>query len=359
MKEINGIGTVYARMDGYDSTVMAWVASPPFSASGGGPGGSTQVSVSGLTFTSSGELVVAATINAAAGSTTVNVSSLAGIVTIAGNSTVVQGTSPWVVGFPAGYLSSGVPAGNSSGLTVRPVWSSSGVDQPVRAVLSSTSADNPVSISGNSTVVQGTNPWVVGFPAGYLSSAVPAGNSSGVLVRPVWSSTAADQTVRAVFSSTNTDNPVRAILSSTSADNPVVATIGTNLQSSVAGSSASSGLLVRNIIDAVLTTASTSAMAASTAFSIQSSAASIRSYVVAYSIMTTNAGPTTLKFMSGSTLVWPMQFAAVSSAISGANLAVSAPSYLFRTKTAGPLSLNTNGSTIAGWKVGVSYFRAP
>lgn len=71
---------------------------------------------------------------------------------IQGNSTVVQGTSPWVIGFQAGNISSAAQSGNSSGLTVRPVWSSSGVDQPVRALLSSTSADNPVSISGNSTV---------------------------------------------------------------------------------------------------------------------------------------------------------------------------------------------------------------
>ncbi len=70
---------------------------------------------------------------------------------IQGNSTVVQGTSPWVVGFQAGNISSVAQTGNSSGLTVRPVWSSSGVDQPVRALLSSTSADNPVTVSGNST----------------------------------------------------------------------------------------------------------------------------------------------------------------------------------------------------------------
>lgn len=75
-------------------------------------------------------------------------------VLISGNSTVVQGTNPWIVG------------GNSS----------------IRANLSSTAADNPVSISGNSTVFQGTSPWVIG------------GNSS----------------VRANFSSTSTDNPVTA-----------------------------------------------------------------------------------------------------------------------------------------------------
>lgn len=90
---LNGVGTHYARMEGYDSTLLAWVASPPFSGAGGG-GGSTQVSVS----------------------------SVAGVVVIAGNSTAIQGTSPWT-------------------------------------------------IAGNSTVVQGTSPWTV------------AGNSTVVPVR--------------------------------------------------------------------------------------------------------------------------------------------------------------------------------
>jgi hypothetical protein len=235
----------------------------------------------------------------------------------------------------------------------------------VRATLSSTSADNPVSISGNSTVVQGTNPWIVSpNSTGFVKAAgfsVDSSNYLNVKDTPAstsWVTLAGFAVDSSNFLNVKQDANTRLNIGSTAADNAVLATIGTNLQSSVAGSSNSSALLVRPIIDNVLTSASTSALAASTSFSVQSSAASLRSYVTAYSIMTTNAGPTTVKFMSGSTLLWPMQFAAVSSAISGANLAVSAPAYLFRTKTAGPLSLNTNGSTAAGWKVAVSYFRA-
>lgn len=85
----------------WDSSVLAWVMETQPGAGGGG--GSTIVTIS------------------------------TGSVAINGNSTVLQGTSPWVIGFQAGNVSSGAQSGNSSGLTVRPVWSSSNADQPVSA----------------------------------------------------------------------------------------------------------------------------------------------------------------------------------------------------------------------------------
>jgi hypothetical protein len=161
----------------------------------------------------------------------------AGSVVIEGNSTVVQGTSPWVVtgnstivAFGAGLISSGVLAGNSSALNVRSVWSSTHADQPVQATQSGTwnvgtvtavtGITNPVTIQGNSSVVQ-SGAWNVSL-IGPQSSAAPAGNSSAIVVRIAGGpSSAADLLMRPVFSSTNTDNPVRAVLSSTAADNPV------------------------------------------------------------------------------------------------------------------------------------------
>lgn len=331
-------------------------------------------------------------------------------VQISGNSTVIQGTSPWVTqaSFPAGYISSAAQSGNSSGLTVRPVWSSSNADQPVsaaqsgswtvRANLSSTGADNPVSVSAfpaNSSLVQ-----LNAIAAAYLSTAVQNSNSSALNVRVVGGvSSGIDFPVRANLSSTGADNPVsvsafpanssqiqlnaiaagyvstsapaagssglnvwlvggnRVNIGSTAADNAVTATIGTNLQSSVAPSSNSSGLIVRQVIDNILTVSSTNAFA-STSFTIQSSGAGLRTYVTAYSILSTNAGPSKVKFYDGSSMIWPVIFAAVSSAVSGANLAVSAPAYLFRGSAANAMTLQI-ASSIAGFQVAVSYFRAP
>jgi hypothetical protein len=110
--------------------------------------------------------------------------------------------------------------------------------------------------------------------------------------------------------------------------------------------------------DVRATAASTNAFGTSTSFTIKSSGAGLNTYVTAYSITTTNAGPTRCSFYSSGTLLWPAVFAAVSSAVSGANL--SGYPYLFKTANASEaLTLQIGGSSIAGWKVGVSYFSAP
>jgi hypothetical protein len=134
--------------------------------------------------------------------------------------------------------------------------------------------------------------------------------------------------------------------------------IGTHIQSSVSPSSNSSAIMVRQVVPGINTLASTSAFA-STSLTIASSVASRRAYVTAYSITTTNAGPTKIGFFSSNTLLWPIVLAAVSSAVSGVNLAVTAPSYLFKTTASEALSLRTKSSTIGGWNVGVSYYQAP
>lgn len=343
-------------------------------------------------------------------------SSVGGVVTIAGNSTVFQGGSPWGVSFPAGNISSVAQTGNSSGLTVRPVWSSSNTDQPVRAVLSSTTADNPVSATqvGTWTVVPsfGTmqssvvasaqssallvrivggvssavdnpvravlssttadNPvsatqvgtWTVVPSFGTLqSSAVASAQSSALLVRLVGGpSSAVDVQIRPVFSSTNTDNPVRAVLSSTTADNPVSATqvgtwtmtIGAQLQSTAAPSSGSSGLIVRQVIDLPLTFVSTNAFA-STLAAINSTVTGARCKVFSYSVTSTCQTPTKISFYGGSSLKWALILGSLSSAVTGANLAVSPPAFLFGCAAGSSMTLRTP-SSVAGFKVAVGYF---
>jgi hypothetical protein len=256
-------------------------------------------------------------------------------VQISGNSTVLQGTNPWTI------------AGNS---TVSPLAGSTWATRPIQSSaadlqMTATQGTNPWVISGNSTVVQGTSPWVVSATRINIGSTA-ADNAVTV---------SGNSTVAPLAGSTWNTRPIQ----SSAADLQVTATIGTNLQSTVAGSSNSSALLVRPIIDNILTTASSNAFGTSTTLSLQSSGAGLRSYVVGYSITSTVQAVTKIAFMSGSTLLWPVAMAALSSAFSGVNLAVSAPAYLFRTKTAGPLSLNTGNSSIVGFKVGVSYFRAP
>ena len=176
------------------------------------PSDTNWASSAGFHFNSSGELLTIAA--AAAASTTVNVSSLAGNVRVVNSSA-------------ADLLVSAVQSG---AWTVRANLSSTSADNPVnaaqvgawtvRANLSSTSADNPVTATLNL--------------GGLQSSAVAGSNSSALLVRVV------------SHGSSAVDFPVRAVLSSTSADNPVTATLNLGgLQSSAVANSNSSALLVR------------------------------------------------------------------------------------------------------------------
>ena len=52
--------------------------------------------------------------------------------------------------------------------------------------------------------------------------------------------------------------------------------------------------------------------------------------VFAYTITSTAQSPTKISFYGGSSLKWPIVLAAISSAVTGANLSVSPPAYLFK-----------------------------
>lgn len=269
-------------------------------------------------------------------------------------------------------VSSATANSNSSALNVRVVGGvSSGVDFPVRALLSSTGTDNPVSAA------QAGN-WSVSVISPQ-SSAATNSNSSALLTRVVGGvSSAADFPVLATIGtnlqssvapntnssallvrivsgpSTATDLAVR-LLPSSAADINVTATIGAGVISTSAPSSGSSGVVVRQVFQSIATAASTSAFATSTSFSVQSSAAA-NIYVTAYSITSTDGTPTRVAFYSSGTMTWPIVLSALSSGISGANLA-NYP-YIFKTKNSGEaLTIQKSGSSIAGYKVAVSYFQ--
>jgi len=252
--------------------------------------------------------------------------------------TASQGTSPWVVAGASTVAilsptSTAAPASNDTGVVVRQVGYSTIV-----------SVANTVTIAGNSTVVQGTSPWTI---AGNSTVVVASGNSSVIITSGNSSVIVTSGNSSVIVTSGNiTSTCVQGT-------NPwVVAEV---MQSSVLPSSGSSGVIVRQVWDDRLTAKSTNAFA-STSLTINSSAAGIRAYVTAYTITSTVAAATKIAFYDGSTMIWPIQLQAVSSGVSGANL--SAYPYLFHGDQARALTLQTP-SSVAGVRVGVSYFLAP
>lgn len=262
--------------------------------------------------------------------------------TIAGNSTVVQGTSPWTIaGTSTVVVASGnssviVTSGNSSvivtsgnsSVTISAVAAGAG-----RLNIGSTAADNAVLISGNSTVV---------VASGNSSVIITSGNSS--------------VTITAIAAGAGRIN-----IGSTAADNAVALADGAGnaLESSTsAPSTGARGLLVRPILGGS-TTYSASTTGQSTATVLVSSAAASRAFVYAYSITSTLAGPVTWAIYSGAnsggTRLWGGVLAAVSSAISGVNLAVSPPAYLFANSTGNALTFVTATSN-AGLDVSMAYW---
>jgi hypothetical protein len=322
-------------------------------------------------------------VTAVAGSLRVTQSSAADLLTlISGNSTVVQGTSPWIVGGNStSRLNIGSTAADNAVLvsgnsTVAPLAGSTWNVRPVQSsqadlritAYQSTAADL------QATVTQASSLWQVQISNG--NSSVTITTIAAGAGRINIGSTAADNTVLVTGNSTVAPlagstwatRPIQSsqadlrmtAYQSTAAEFLATVTIGANLQSTAAPSSASSGLIVRQVVDVLLTTASTNAFGASTTLTVQSSGALLRTYVTAYSITSTNAGPTKIAFFSSGVMLWPVRLAAVSSAVSGANLAVSPPGYLFRTiGAADGLTLQTGNAAVAGWMVGISYFRAP
>ena len=116
------------------------------------------------------------------------------------------------------------------------------------------------------------------------------------------------------------------------------------------------GVLTREVLNNLLSTAFSTLGNNSTSSTIVSSAAGLRHKVYAYSITSTAQAINTLTFASSlANMVWTMQMQSISSGISGANLAVTPPAWLFATEAASPLVFKVTGST-GTYHVSFSYF---
>lgn len=104
------------------------------------------------------------------------------------------------------------------------------------------------------------------------------------------------------------------------------------------------GITTYNSTTNLITSTNTTAV-----YAIVSSAAATRQKVYAYSITSTHAVPSTMLFLSslGQT-IWAVQFGSGSSGVTGANLAVSPPAYLFATEAAAALNVVIENGSSAG-----------
>jgi hypothetical protein len=363
--------TVWAvQMSQYSTTVqVSSVAGRVATA----PNSTAWASSAGFHFDSSGALQIAGAITATAGST-VSTGFIA--VRLSDGSTWIadylQGstfTSTSVAG-GVGFLRSGASSVSSSDTFVMPWGSTQGAqyfipvtDSGVSVMDSTNRAINVNVVAGSaagSTVVSisslGTR--VFQSTAADLQATVTQASTVWAVQLTQWSTTCNVSSVGGIVQIQGNSTAVIQGNSTAFQGGTWTVNVGTHIQSSVAPSSGSSGLIVRQVIDGITTFASTSALA-STTVSVVSSAASIRAYVTAYSITSTNQTAAHWGFFSGATLLWPITLAALSSGVAGANLAVSAPGYLFRTSAAEALNFKTAGSTVAGVQLGVSYYLAP
>ena len=298
----------------------------------------------GLNVNSSNELLTVGG-GGGAGSTTVNVSSAAGrhqVDPFSSNATQFYGVR----------MSDGSTYVTDS--TQRSMRVTAFAVDSTGNIVGSTFALSVISSAVPTATSSGVSIRYLGEPSGGTSTSVTATPAAGSTfsVRPLQSSAADLQvTVTPVAGSTFNVRP----LQSSAADLAMTATIGQNLQSTVWPSTNSSGVIVRWPDLNSTTYGQTTAFNNSTVITLASSAAASKGYVYAYSVTSTLAGPVTVGFYKGSSLVWPVQFAAPSSAISGANLAVSPPAYLFRGDTGLPLTINVATSN-AGMNVAVAFW---
>lgn len=116
------------------------------------------------------------------------------------------------------------------------------------------------------------------------------------------------------------------------------------------------GLAVRTVLNDLQSTAFSTLGNGSTSSTIVSSAASLRHKVYAYSITSTNQAVNTLTFASSlGNPLWHVALQSFSSGVSGANMAVSPPGWLFATEAASPLVFKITGTT-GSYHLSFSYF---
>lgn len=130
---------------------------------------------------------------------------------------------------------------------------------------------------------------------------------------------------------------------------------GGPLTTSANPASTADGVVVRQAITGLLSTGVSTANATSSLTALVSSAAATRVKVFAYSVTSTLVAPGTLAFGSSGNRIWQFTLGSGSSGVTGANLAVTPPAYLFETEAAAALNFLTTASGPL-FHVSVGYF---
>lgn len=372
MADVNGIGKVESSLVlasygyVYDSSIAQWIADPKTAAGGAGstivtistgnvqtrPQSTGWVTQAGLSVNSSNELLTVGSagstiVTISTGSLRVHQSSAAKLnVTVAGYSTIASVSTGSVRVHQSTAADLQVTAGQAS-----TVWAVQ-VDGRVRAQNSSI-ADLLASVQQNSTT------WAV-----QVDGRVRAQNSS---ILDFLASVQQNSTVWAV----QVDGRVRAqnstigdLLASVQQNSTAWQTQAKIQDSSGVGpnivgtrpSTGAQGFAVRQVLNDLQSTGYSTIGNNSTSSTVVSSAAGLRHKVYAYSITSTVQAVNTLSFASSlANPIWTMQMQSISSGISGANLAVSPPAWLFATEAASPLVFKVTGTT-GTYHLSFSYF---
>jgi hypothetical protein len=274
-------------------------------------GGSTQVTLSRVLDSSNAAVGVADSANNA-----LRVNVVAG--SVAGDTTAT-------VSFAAGYVSTSAPAANSSGLIVRVVDYSTTV--------------NVSSLAGKVLVDQNSTVWVAQVSS--VAGTVLISHAALTELGDVMNAGMMDVNLANGFSTTvNVSSGV------------IRAQAYTSSGGGVEGSTASPahgviGLHVRQVLSSLQSTSVLITSTHSTAlYDLITSAASVRHCVYAYMVTSTHTIPSTLVFMSSNSIDrWHVGFGSGSSGITGANLSVSPPGFLFRTDAQNALRVRIEGAS--------------
>lgn len=245
----------------------------------------------------------------------------------------------------AGYSTTANVSSLAGNVTVSPVAGSTFATRP----LQSSAAD----LQMTATPAAGST-WSVrplqSSAADLQVTATPAAGST-FNVRPLQSSAADLQmTATPVAGSTWNVRP----LQSSAADLQVTARLNTSSGGAVEGSTTTQstgsvlGLNVRDVMPSgrQSTTTLITSTHSTALYSLVSSAASLKQCVTAYFVGSTHTNPSTLIFMSSNVIDrWHVNFGSGSSGITGANMSVNAPDWIFQTDVANALNLRIEGGS--------------
>ncbi len=207
------------------------------------------------------------------------------------------------------------------------------------------------SMSGFLKAAQVMDPFVLSLDMGANGSNVPVfarqiGVSDGTNVNSVvgGSGTVTAGTMRVTHA---TDVNVNTV--------PVTSS-GLALTTNAQPQSTAYGVVTRSALPAMLsTTASITSTASSAFYEVIAGAGGVTQRCYAYAVTSTVQTPGAFEFLSGTNAPkWGVSIGGQSSGVTGANLAIAPPAYLFATDTAA--ALNVRAATTGVYQVSVSYF---